>query len=94
MIKVTLEKRFAVQWILSKCRENFCGFCLDKNKNNFCVYILPFKMILIKVVGKTFVVCRKSMKTVKVFSHIAFIVYGMHLCTYVHMSVQDLWSLH
>ena len=33
-------------------------------------------MALIKLVGKTFAVCRKFAKTVNAFSHIAFIVYG------------------
>ena len=34
-------------------------------------------MAFTKLVGKTFTVCRKSMKTAKVFSHIPFIVYSI-----------------
>ena len=34
-------------------------------------------MALIKLVGKTFAVCQKSAKTVKVFFHVGFVVYGI-----------------
>ena len=39
-------------------------------------------MALIKLVGKTFAVRRKSMKTMKVFFRIGFVVYGMRFSTY------------
>ena len=61
MTKVTQEKSFVVHWILSQCRENFCGFALDKNEKQLLAYILALKMALKKLVGKTLVVCRKSM---------------------------------
>ena len=46
-------------------------------------------MALIKLIGKAFVIYRKCVKTVNVFSHVAFIVYSicMHIIyayIYVH----------
>ena len=38
-------------------------------------YILALKMALIKLVGKTFAVCRKSAKTMKVFFYVGFAVF-------------------
>ena len=40
-------------------------------------YTIPLKMALIKLVEKTLMACRKSVKTAKVFSHVTFIVYGI-----------------
>ena len=46
-------------------------------KNNFFEYISALKMALIKLVEKTFTVCQKSAKTVKVLFHVGFVVYGI-----------------
>ena len=58
--------------------ENFCGYTFDKNENKFLHNIyLVFTIAVIKLFGKSFMVCRKSMKPVQVLSHIAFTVYGI-----------------
>ena len=56
--------QFIICQILSWCRENFCGFTFNKNKNNFA-YILALKMALIKLVGKTFTAYRNPEKLKK-----------------------------
>ena len=52
--------------------KNFSGLLLTKMKTTLRIYnILALKMALpIKLARKTFVVCRKSMKTMKLFSYI------------------------
>ena len=57
-------------------------FAFDKNENNFA-YILTLKMALVKLVGKTFMVCRKCMKTVKVFC--IGLLFTVYLASYVCM---------
>ena len=46
-------------------------------------YILALKMALIKSVGKTSMVCRKSVKTVKVFC--IGLLFTVYLASYVAM---------
>ena len=71
-IKITWEKH-PVCWILLKYRENFYSFAFDKKKT-FCVYSY---MALIKLVGKTFAVCRKSTKATNIFSCVSFFDYSI-----------------
>ena len=72
------KKRFTVHWHLSSCMENFCGYAFDKNENKFLHNIyLVFTITVIKLLGKSFMVCRKSMKSAQVLSHIAFIIYAI-----------------
>ena len=77
--KLPQEKSFAVHWILSQYRENFHRFAFDKNEKQLFGYILTLKIALIKLVWKTFAVCRKSAKPVKVLSCVAFVVYGSYM---------------
>ena len=48
-----------------------------KTKTTFYIYT-GTQNGTIKLVGKTFVVCRKSVKTIHVFFHLAFIVYSIN----------------
>ena len=61
MTKVKQEKSFVVNWISSKCRENFCGFASSVLK-------VPKAFV-----GKTFAINRKSAKTAKPFSCVALV---------------------
>ena len=58
--------------------KTFTVLLLTRTKITFA-YILALKIALIKLVGKIFTVCRKSAKTMKVFSIVAFIVYSILL---------------
>ena len=78
MTKVAKGESFAVHWILSQYRENFHRFAFDKNEKQLFGYILTLKIALIKLVWKTFAVCRKSAKPVKVLSCVAFVIYGSY----------------
>ena len=49
-----------------------------RNNNPLCGK-LAHNMALIKLVWKTFTVCRKSAETAKVFSHVPFIIYGIDI---------------
>ena len=42
-----------------------------------CEYISALKMAVIKLVGKSFAVSQKSVKTAKVFFRVGFVVYGI-----------------
>ena len=65
MTKVKREKSFVVYRISS---ENFYGFTSSVLK------VLP---LLKAFVEKTFVIHQKSAKTVKLFSHVASVIYGI-----------------
>ena len=63
-------------------------FCFwQQHKTTFCIYILAIKMAFIKLVMKTLVVYRKFTKTVKVFSCVTFVVYGM-----LRVGCLNLWA--
>ena len=59
-------------------------------KTTLCVYIGTQNGI--KLVGETFAVCRISVKTTKLFSHVAFIVYGI-LC-FIHPSATPFFVIY
>ena len=62
--KVKREKSFAVHWISFKCRKNFCGFYfnhVESAKESHCST---------EHVEKNFVSYQKSVKSMKLFSHL------------------------
>ena len=70
--KSQARESFTVNWISSKCRENFrcfCFICMERAKESHCSTEHAF-------VKKTFVIHRKSAKTVKLFFRLTFIIYG------------------
>ena len=75
MMKFMLDKSFAVRYDIE---ETFVVSLLIRTKNTFlhiAIYILALKMALIKLVGTTFLNCRKFAKTTKVFCCVTFGIY-------------------
>ena len=77
-------------WLLDFIIINFCSFAFKSMKTTLCVYIGTQNGI--KLVGETFAVCRISVKTTKLFSHVAFIVYGI-LC-FIHPSATPFFVIY
>ena len=67
MTKVKREESFVIHWILFRYRENFCGFVSS---------VLKVQPLLKAFTRKTFVIHQKSVRTPKLFSQVAFVVYG------------------
>ena len=67
MTKLMQEKSFAVHWILSNCKKNFC----------LCVLKVLKKAIAQNIRGSF-----KSTKTAKGLYHVKFVASGMYLISY------------
>ena len=67
MTKVKQEKNFAVHWVSYKCGKTFAV-------HTSSVLKVPKKAIE-RFIGKIFAVRQKSVKTVKLFSCLTFVVY-------------------
>ena len=64
-----------VHWIYHKVGKPFAVLLLIRKQ--LFAYTLALKMTVIKLVGNFFPVRRRSAKTVNLFSHIGFVVYGI-----------------
>ena len=74
MTKVKREKSFAVHWISFKHRESirvFCFICIESAAIAQSIHRENFRDSL------------KTAKTVKLFSHVAFVICGMCVHVYV-----------
>ena len=74
--KIYGGEKFHGSLVLSKFKGKFHSLLLTRTKTTFNI-LLALKMAVVKSVGKTFAVCRKSMKIAKVFFHIAFTIYSI-----------------
>ena len=77
-MKVTWER---VSWLIGfhhNVGKTLTVLLLTRMRTTFANIIMALKMALVKLVGKTFIVCWKSVKTMKlmIFYHITFVSYS------------------